>query len=990
MSNPEQSDPSQPTSVVRNTVGRGKEPVSQDQGGSASDAALREYCDKNYNQLLPIMTEKSNKEKEKHEKVKGVKARLNFGGSSRTSRYSESRTMSTREHEKMHRSRVRYLDFSKARMPSHIKTYDERKDPEDHLKIFQAAAKTERYEDLKKAFLENYLQRKKYIKDLIELHNIKQWDIESTEDFVRRYKLDRRDIKGAPECMRISGFVHVITNPELIKRLHEKISKTVDEMMRVTTSFLQGEVAASNHERKKSFPPWKQEDDEGEGTKGPLIIEAEIGGHCIHRMYIDGESGSEIFGEIIWPIGQIQLLVRIGESQEIASSFVNGSRNAENLGGRKSNYPKKQHVALVSRPEDTPQGPKLMVVERVKVAINPEYLKQTIMIGSTLTEEGRIKLCNLLQRNLDIFAWKPTDMIGVPRHIAKHRLNVRDGCSPVRQKKRGQAADRNQAIQEEVGKLMEAVIMKEVHYHDWLSHPVMAKKHDNSWRMCVEFKDLNKACPKDGYPLPEIDWKNAEAKEAFKQMKHLIDELPMLTAPMEKEELIVYLAAAKEAVSAVLMTEREAKHMPIYFVSRALRGLELNYTSMEKLRVSVKRQILADFIVERPEEGSSETLMEMEEELPEPWILFTNGSSCTDEYESLIAELRIAEQIGVKNLRANVDSLLVANQVNGTYVAKEVDMIHYLEKVRTLTNSFKAFSIRQVPRSENKRIASTSFAHLSKQVLMEELKEKSIREVEILAVVEEERDTWITLNFKYLKEGTLPADVKKARAVRGATSTNYVLREIHEGSCSMHAGTRSVVAKALRTGYYWPTIHKDARTLIRACQDYQVHKSVSRNPQQKLTPITSPLVFYKWGIDIAGPFPEGSDSLERLSRTMKNSSWTIHSRIGAKNYIGMPTLRTAKVDLVQNNKALEINLDLLEERRDEAAIRKAKSKAKMEKYYNLKVKNTSFKPGDLVYARAKDTGKLGLKWEGPYEVTEVLGNGAYKLRDRGRKQLPRT
>nr|GEV02729.1 reverse transcriptase domain-containing protein [Tanacetum cinerariifolium] len=57
--------------------------------------------------------------------------------------------------------------------------------------------------------------------------------------------------------MRISGFVHGITNPELIKRLHDKILNTVDEMMRVTTYFLRGEVTASNHEWKKSFPPWK-------------------------------------------------------------------------------------------------------------------------------------------------------------------------------------------------------------------------------------------------------------------------------------------------------------------------------------------------------------------------------------------------------------------------------------------------------------------------------------------------------------------------------------------------------------------------------------------------------------------------------------------------------------------------------------------------------------------------------------------------------------
>nr|GFC66302.1 reverse transcriptase domain-containing protein [Tanacetum cinerariifolium] len=77
-----------------------------------------------------------------------------------------------------------------------------------------------------------------------------------------------------------------------------------------------------------------------------------------------------------------------------------------------------------------------------------EHPEQTVMIGSTLTKGGRNKLCGLLQCN-DIFAWKPVDMTDVPRHIAKHRLNVRDGCSPVRQKKRGQEADRNQAIQEE-------------------------------------------------------------------------------------------------------------------------------------------------------------------------------------------------------------------------------------------------------------------------------------------------------------------------------------------------------------------------------------------------------------------------------------------------------------------------------------------------------------------------------------------------------------
>ncbi|GJX82697.1 hypothetical protein Tco_0332178 [Tanacetum coccineum] len=92
-------------SAVRYTAGRGKEPALQDRGRPASDATFREYCGKNYNQLLPIMAEKFNQEKERCEKLKELKARLIFEGCFGTSWHSKSRMMSTREHEKRHRSR---------------------------------------------------------------------------------------------------------------------------------------------------------------------------------------------------------------------------------------------------------------------------------------------------------------------------------------------------------------------------------------------------------------------------------------------------------------------------------------------------------------------------------------------------------------------------------------------------------------------------------------------------------------------------------------------------------------------------------------------------------------------------------------------------------------------------------------------------------------------------------------------------------------------
>ncbi|GJT01669.1 hypothetical protein Tco_0822838 [Tanacetum coccineum] len=73
-------------------------------------------------------------------------------------------------------------------------------------------------------------------------------------------------------------------------------------------------------------------------------------------------------------------------------------------------------------------------------------------------------------------ACKLTNMTSVSRSIAEHRLNIREGCQPIRQKRRGQASKMNKAIQEEVTKLMEAEIMREVHYHDWLSNPIMESK----------------------------------------------------------------------------------------------------------------------------------------------------------------------------------------------------------------------------------------------------------------------------------------------------------------------------------------------------------------------------------------------------------------------------------------------------------------------------------------------------------------------------------
>nr|GEY16681.1 reverse transcriptase domain-containing protein [Tanacetum cinerariifolium] len=148
--------------------------------------------------------------------------------------------------------------------------------------------------DLKAAFLAYFMQQSKYVKDPVEIQNIKQRDGETIEDFIERFKVETGRMKEAPECMRISRFMHGVNNPELTKCLNEHVPKTIEEMMTATIAFIRGETTAASkkksHTSEITFPPLAT----SRGTEGPLVIEAEIGGHMIHRMYVDGGSSNEV------------------------------------------------------------------------------------------------------------------------------------------------------------------------------------------------------------------------------------------------------------------------------------------------------------------------------------------------------------------------------------------------------------------------------------------------------------------------------------------------------------------------------------------------------------------------------------------------------------------------------------------------------------------------------------------------------------------------
>ena len=141
-------------------------------------------------------------------------------------------------------------------------------------------------------------------------------------------------------------------------------------------------------------------------------------------------------------------------------------------------------------------------LEPVSLDDDPEHLAY---IGSKLAEDLKSPLTQFLRQNKDVFAWKQADMGGIDPTIITHKLNTSPSFKSVKQKRRSFTLERQKAINEEVAKILQAGAIREMEYPEWLANIVLVKKANGKWRLCIDFTDINKACPKDSFPLPRID-----------------------------------------------------------------------------------------------------------------------------------------------------------------------------------------------------------------------------------------------------------------------------------------------------------------------------------------------------------------------------------------------------------------------------------------------------------------------------------------------------
>ncbi|XP_050217542.1 uncharacterized protein LOC126668379 [Mercurialis annua] len=266
------------------------------------------------------------------------------------------------------------------------------------------------------------------------------------------------------------------------------------------------------------------------------------------------------------------------------------------------------------------------------------------------------------------------------------------------------------------------------------------------------------------------------------------------------------------------------------------------------------------------------------------------ASNNVAEYEALMKGLQLCEELNISEAQIYSDSQLVMNQVSGSFEVKERTLKKYAKQAKTFfVNNGRSWSLQQIPRAMNGRAdelakwAATKNYESMKNIPHEIKRQPSFQEEreegEVLMVDGEE--TRMTPITAYLANGVLPEDRKDARKIvilsskfgidngqlykRSSTHPclkcvnkedgEYIMKELHEGTCGAHDGASTLVRKALLQGYYWPIMKEQATTLVKGCWPCQQHALVPRKQASEMKPIGSAWPFAQWGMDILGPLP---------------------------------------------------------------------------------------------------------------------------------------
>ncbi|XP_073038076.1 uncharacterized protein [Primulina eburnea] len=726
------------------------------------------------------------------------------------------------------------------------------------------------------------------------------------------------------------------------------------------------------------------------------------------------------------------------------------------------------------------------------IAFGPE--KRTLRIALDLDPRVREELVTCLQANLNRFTWSAQELMGTTPDVAEHRLNILPNARPVKHKKRHFGTEKDKVIQKEVGKLMEAGHIREVQFPNWLSNFVLVPKSSGKWRMCLDFRDLNKGyhqillavedqdkvnfitsertfCyvvmpfrlknagatyqrlmdrvfskqvgrnaevyvndimvkSRDstklipdlvetfstlgsyglklnsqkcifglrsgtflGYMVTErgieanpekvraiqdmvsprgpndvqkftrriaalarfisrsahrslpffrtlrkakkFEW-DPDCEKAFGELKKYLAEFPVLAKPAAGEPLCVYLSATEEAMSLVLVKLEGSTKQPVYYVSHALKGVEIRYFGLEKLALALvmTERRLRPYFLSRPivvltnsplgkilthclavwlsglqswesmtsrKWGEISTDFASWEEVTLAVRLDFRASNNEAEYEAMLAGLRAARYVGAARVLIFSDSQLVAQQMKGIYDLKNEKLIEYAQEVDRVREKFTEIIFEQIPRKENERRT------------------------------EEEEEDWRTGIIDYPKEGKLPDNPREA--------LDYFSKWVEAEPLARI--TENEVLKFL-----WKNI---------VCRYRGLKVRLGNANGNWVDELPSVLWAYR------------TTPREGTKETPFSLVYGNEAVLPAE--IGLESARVIFYD-EDNDARRATYLDLLEEKRETAIIHMEAYKNSIAQSYNRRVIQRNFQVDDLVLRKVQEEhrGKLEPKWEGPFKV----------------------
>ncbi|KAL2231036.1 UNVERIFIED_CONTAM: hypothetical protein Sindi_1698000 [Sesamum indicum] len=366
----------------------------------------------------------------------------------------------------------------------------------------------------------------------------------------------------------------------------------------------------------------------------PMVIKLDIVNFIVHKVLIDSGSSTDIIfksvvdkmglenarlepvktplvgfgGSEVASLGTIELPVSMGEAPRRKTLIVkflvvdtpfayNGEVTSDLREARKcynltlKGEPKQKKMRIKEDAEPRPyEAEHLKPSDEYKVVqLVPDEPDKTTRIGANM-KEREMAMIEFLRSYVDMFAWSPLDFTGINPEVIVHRLNVDPMARPIQQRKRSFGSDKNEVIKQEVDKLLKC----------------LSPNPPGNGAMCVDFTDLNKACPKDPYPLPRIDVMVDSTAGMFgdllgKTMEVYVDDMLVksrrsqehlvprasIQYDEEGETLFLYLGVSENAVSSVLVREEGNNQNPIYYVSKMLQGAESRYSEMEKLALAL-------------------------------------------------------------------------------------------------------------------------------------------------------------------------------------------------------------------------------------------------------------------------------------------------------------------------------------------------------------------------------------------------------------------